>query len=72
MLEKHQELLEQIQSAEHLALGLYNEGAKIGPTIQRLRAAAGEVATRVAYYEASAPRKAKARLPQKNAEDAKN
>lgn len=50
MLKDHQELLEQIQKAEALAVRLYKKGPAISETITVLRKAGNTIKERVKHY----------------------
>lgn len=51
MLKEQKDLLAKMRAAERDALKLYNAGVKISGVVQKLRAAVGELETRVRYLE---------------------
>jgi hypothetical protein len=54
MLTDHKKLLSLINQAEELARGLFDRGAAVSPTVQRLRREGNVIAERVKHYESQA------------------
>lgn len=59
MFEEQKKLLADLKAAERAALKLWVAGVKLSGVVQKVRAAASELETRVRYLEKNAPPKPK-------------